>query len=53
MNDEMNFTTFKYFLECYFNPSANYDELDKLIVDFNSFENVGQHKKLHSELLVL
>lgn len=49
----MNFKTFKYFLECYFNPSANYDELDKLIVDFNSFENVGYRKKLHSELLVL
>lgn len=49
----MNFTTFKYFLKCYFNPSANYDELDNLIVDFNSFEIVGHRKNLHSELLVL
>lgn len=29
---------FKYFLECYFNPSAYYSELDNLIEDFNKSE---------------
>ncbi|RAS80689.1 hypothetical protein [Priestia endophytica] len=50
MNKELNFGTFKYFLECYFNVSANYDELEKIISDFNSFENIKYRKKLLAEL---
>jgi len=50
LNDELSNETFKYFLECYFNVSANYDELDKLINDFNSSENLKYRQKLKSEL---
>ena len=50
MNEELNFATFKYFLECYFNVSANHDELEKIINDFNSFENIKYRKKLLAEL---
>lgn len=50
MNEELSFDTFKYFLECYFNVSANYDDLNKIINDFNSFENIKYRKKLQVEL---
>ena len=50
MNEELNLNTFKYFLECYFNVSADYDELEKIINDFNSFENIKYRKKLLAEL---
>ncbi|SDN60565.1 hypothetical protein SAMN05518871_106125 [Psychrobacillus sp. OK028] len=50
MNKELKFETFKYFLECYFNVSANYDELGEIISDFNSFENIKYRKKLQAEL---
>ncbi|MGF7048370.1 hypothetical protein J2T13_002878 [Paenibacillus sp. DS2015] len=50
MNDELNLETFEYFLECYFNVSANYDELDKITSDFNSFENLKYRQKLKVEL---
>jgi succinate dehydrogenase flavin-adding protein (antitoxin of CptAB toxin-antitoxin module) len=50
LNEELNFETFKYFLECYFNVSANYDELEKIINDFNSFENIKYRKKFLAEL---
>ena len=50
MNGESRTETFKYFLECYFNVSANYDELDKLINDFNSSENLIYRQNLKSEL---
>ncbi|WP_410985764.1 hypothetical protein [Bacillus cereus] len=53
MNEELNFETFKYFLECYFSVSANYDELDKIIHDFNSFENTKYRKKLWAELKLI
>lgn len=50
LNEELKFETFKYFLECYFNVSANYDELGGIISDFNSFENIKYRKKLQAEL---
>lgn len=50
MNKEMNLEAFKYFLECYFNVSANYNELEEIINDFNSLENIKYRKKLRSEL---
>lgn len=50
MNGELNFETFKYFLECYFNVSANYDELDRLINEFNSSENQKYRQQLRFEL---
>lgn len=53
MNKELNFETFKYFLECYFNVSANYDELNKIINDFNSFENTKCRNKLRAELKLI
>ena len=46
----MKFETFIYFLECYFNVSANYDELGEIINEFNSFENIKYRKKLQAEL---
>ncbi|WP_026593194.1 contact-dependent growth inhibition system immunity protein [Bacillus sp. UNC437CL72CviS29] len=50
MSRKLNFETFKYFLECYFNVSADYDELDKIIKDFNLVENMEYRKKLRTEL---
>jgi hypothetical protein len=53
MNEEIGLGTFKYFLECYFNVSTNYDELERLINDFISFENYDYHKKLREELNIV
>ncbi|MGG3521903.1 hypothetical protein ABES33_18695 [Bacillus pseudomycoides] len=53
MNQKLNFETFKYFLECYFYVSADYDELDKFIHDFNSLENMEYLKKLRAELKLI
>ena len=50
LNDELKLETFKYFLECYFNASVNYDELTDQIKHFNSFENTKYHQKLRDEL---
>lgn len=41
---------FKYFLECYFNPSAYYSELDSLIEDFNSSEIEETVSQFQTEL---
>ncbi|WP_163580888.1 hypothetical protein [Gracilibacillus saliphilus] len=53
MNEELNLETFKYFLECYFNVSANYNELNKIVNDFNLFENVKYRQKLLAELEII
>ncbi|SMD03924.1 hypothetical protein [Sporomusa malonica] len=45
--------TFKYFLECYFNVSANYDELTLIIKEFNSGENTKYRKQLYTELSLI
>lgn len=50
LSRKLKFETFKYFLECYFNVSADYDELDKIIKDFNLVENMEYRKKLRTEL---
>ncbi|MFD3259634.1 contact-dependent growth inhibition system immunity protein [Paenibacillus lentus] len=50
MNQELSFETFRYFLECYFNVSTNYDELEKIIDDFNSSENLKYRQSLKAEL---
>ncbi|MGE7217510.1 contact-dependent growth inhibition system immunity protein [Priestia koreensis] len=50
LNKELTFETFKYFLECYFNMSADYSELEKVIAEFNSFEDIKNRKKLRAEL---
>lgn len=50
MNKELDLVTFKYFLECYFNVSVNYDELNSILNDFNTQENVKYRKKLRDEL---
>lgn len=36
---------FRYFLECYFNVSADYDELEKLVQEFQMTEK-GKYSKL-------
>jgi hypothetical protein len=41
---------FKYFLECYFVPSMNYDDVKDLTHDFVEAENNDTVKKLSSEL---
>jgi len=50
LNKELTFETFKYFLECYFNMSADYSELEKVITEFNSDESIENRKKLRVEL---
>lgn len=47
---ELNLGSFKYFLECYFNVSANYDELKKNVRDFKDNENIESYRKLKEEL---
>lgn len=49
MNRESNFEMFRYFLESYFNVSANYDELEEVINEFN-LENIKYRKRLITEL---
>lgn len=53
LNKELTFETFKYFLECYFNMSADYSELEKVIAEFNSFEDIKNRKKLREELATI
>ncbi|MDF2904358.1 MAG: hypothetical protein K0S25_1996 [Bacillus sp. (in: firmicutes)] len=48
MNNKLE--TLKYFLECYFNMSANYDELESLINDFVSGEQRSYSLQLLKEL---
>lgn len=52
MNRESDFETFKYFLESYFNVSANYDELEELINEFN-LEDIKYRKGLSAELEII
>ncbi|HLR14690.1 MAG TPA: hypothetical protein VK144_02625, partial [Bacillota bacterium] len=49
LNRESNFEMFRYFLESYFNVSANYDELEEVINEFN-LENIKYRKRLLTEL---
>lgn len=44
------YSTFQYFLECYFNVSANYNELEKLITEFKESELKKYHILLINEL---
>jgi hypothetical protein len=50
---EEKFKMFKYFLECYFNPSAYYSELDSLIDDFNKSEVENTVTNFQTELKCL
>lgn len=50
MKKENDFTTLKYFLEGYFNMSANYDELESLSKKFCALEEEGYRIQLKSEL---
>lgn len=52
MNRESNFDMFRYFLESYFNVSANYDELEEVINEFN-LENIKYRKRLSTELQMI
>ena len=52
MNRESNFDMFRYFLESYFNVSANYDELEEVIHEFN-LENIKYRKRLSTELQMI
>jgi hypothetical protein len=49
MNSENNLETFKYFLESYFNQSANYEELEEVVYDFNE-EDIEYRIRLSKEL---
>lgn len=48
--DVDKYERFKYFLECYFNQSADYAELDKLIHEFNTIENCDIKAQLKNEI---
>jgi predicted Ser/Thr protein kinase len=50
MLDDKTYDRFKYFLECYFNPSAYYSELDDLIKEFNTIEPEINKSRLKQEL---
>lgn len=39
MIDEKQWSTLRYFLECYFNVNADYSELDTLIKEYKEIEN--------------
>lgn len=41
---------FKYFLECYFVPSYNYNELEEIAEEFKNSESLETSKKLLQEL---
>ena len=53
LKEELNFGTLKYFLECYFNVSANYNELDEILDDLNLNENAKYRKVLKEELQLI
>ncbi|TCP27840.1 hypothetical protein EV207_11767 [Scopulibacillus darangshiensis] len=48
--NENDYKTFKYFLESYFNVSANYNELEQLIQEFNTIENSKYRESFKNEL---
>jgi succinate dehydrogenase flavin-adding protein (antitoxin of CptAB toxin-antitoxin module) len=50
LNEDLKYGTFRYFLECYFNPSAKYEELETLVKEFNSTEESKYRQKLQQEL---
>ncbi|QPA30596.1 contact-dependent growth inhibition system immunity protein [Thermaerobacillus caldiproteolyticus] len=50
MNEDLKYDTFRYFLECYFNQSANYEELETLVKEFNLTEESKYRQKLQQEL---
>jgi hypothetical protein len=50
LNEDLKYDTFKYFLECYFNPSANYEELETLVKEFRLTEESKYRQKLQQEL---
>lgn len=52
MKREPNFEMFRYFLESYFNMSANYDELKEIINEFN-LENIKYRVRLSTELRMI
>ncbi|MDR4935316.1 hypothetical protein RGU11_02835 [Rossellomorea marisflavi] len=49
MSAENNLEVLKYFLESYFNESANYEELEELVHDFNE-EDIEYRIRLSKEL---
>ncbi len=49
MNLESKLEIFKYFLECYFNESANYEGLEELVNVFNE-EQIDYRIRLYKEL---
>lgn len=53
LNEELRFESLKYFLDCYFNVSANYGELDEILNNFNLHENTKYRKKLKEELKLI
>ncbi|VXB69462.1 conserved hypothetical protein [Bacillus sp. 349Y] len=49
MNLESKLEIFKYFLECYFNESENYEGLEELVNVFNE-EDIDYRIRLYKEL---
>lgn len=50
MIDEKQLNKLRYFLECYFNVSADYSELDSLIKEYKKIENREYIEDLKEEI---
>ncbi|MDC2864641.1 hypothetical protein [Bacillus sp. BP-3] len=53
MIHEKQLSKLRYFLECYFNVSADYSELDTLIKEYKDIENAEYIKDLKEEISIV
>ena len=53
MIHEKQLSKLRYFLECYFNVSADYSELDTLIKEYKDIENDEYIKDLKEEISIV
>lgn len=53
MDDNLKLDTLRYFLECYFNVSADYAELEELIAEFKIIEKDALTKQLIAEVSII
>lgn len=53
MIKENDLDKFRYFLECYFNVSCDYSELDSIIKEYKEFENKEYILKLKQEVKLI
>lgn len=51
--NEMDFPKMKYFLECYFNPSAEYSQLESLVREFKLSETAENWTAFKNEIIVI